>query len=169
MKRWIFVFAILFYSSSHAGPIKVYVDVVGDLFHAGHVAFFKQAKELGDYLIVGVIKDDLVTDYKRQPILTNEERVAIIEACRYVDEVIPNAPLGVTEELIEDYHIDLVVHGDDFDEKKVNAQYLPALQRGIFRLVPYTKGISTSDIIDRILLRVDNDPAQLQKKEFVAN
>src|SRR5579863_7149573 len=67
---------------------RVYVDVVGDLCHAGHIAFFKKAKAFGDYLIVGVLADDVVEEYKRTPVLTLEERVQAIKACKYVDEVI---------------------------------------------------------------------------------
>ena len=46
---------------------RVYVDMVGDLFHIGHINMFKQARELGDYLIVGVHSDKAVESYKRTP------------------------------------------------------------------------------------------------------
>ncbi|MEZ4732261.1 MAG: adenylyltransferase/cytidyltransferase family protein [Caldilineaceae bacterium] len=76
--------------------IRIYTDVVGDLFHWGHVNLFKQLRTLGDYLIVGVNTDELVESYKRRPILTLAERVAMVSACRYVDEVIAGAPfIGV--------------------------------------------------------------------------
>ena len=74
------------------GETRVYVDIVGDLFHAGHVAFFQKARQFGDTLIVGVLADDVVEGYKRAPILTLEESVAVIKACRYVDEVIVAPP-----------------------------------------------------------------------------
>lgn len=64
-------------------PIRVYVSMVAYLFHYGHVAFLKQAKEFGDYLIVGIISDEEVTPYKRKPILTQEERIKTISGCRY--------------------------------------------------------------------------------------
>ncbi len=48
--------------------------MVADLFHHGHVLFLQRARELGDYLIVGIHADDVVTSYKRRPILTMEER-----------------------------------------------------------------------------------------------
>ena len=75
--------------------MRIYVDMVGDLFHFGHVNLLKQARELGDYLIVGVHSDKVVEGYKRLPIMTMEERIATIFSCRYVDEVIPNAPLSI--------------------------------------------------------------------------
>ena len=73
--------------------IRVYVDMVADLFHYGHVEFLKQARALGDYLLVGVHSDDVVAAHKRKPILTMQERVASVAGCRYVDEVLPEKGL----------------------------------------------------------------------------
>jgi len=114
---------LLFSTLIYAKPIRVYVDVVGDLFHAGHVEFFKQARAEGDYLIVGIHNDAAVESYKRTPYLTMEERKSPIEACRYVDEVILNAPVGVSKEWIRKYEIDLVIHGDDFSPESIDSQY----------------------------------------------
>jgi len=114
---------LLFSTLIYAKPIRVYVDVVGDLFHAGHVEFFKQARAEGDYLIVGIHNDAAVESDKRTPYLTMEERKIPIEACRYVDEVILNAPVGVSKEWIRKYEIDLVIHGDDFSPESIDSQY----------------------------------------------
>ncbi|QVL58348.1 MAG: adenylyltransferase/cytidyltransferase family protein [Simkaniaceae bacterium] len=141
---------ILFSTTLFAKPVRVYVDVVGDLFHAGHVQFFQKAKAHGDYLIVGIHGDDACTDYKREPILTLEERRIAIEACRFVDEVILNSPIGITQEWIQEHDIDLVIHGDDFSEEKKRSQYAVPIKMGIFKTVPYTPGISTTEIISRI-------------------
>ena len=73
---------------------RVYADMVADLFHYGHVEFLKKARELGDYLIVGIHADEILEDYKRKPILTMEERIISVAGCRYVDEVLPSAPPG---------------------------------------------------------------------------
>src|SRR3989304_22586 len=110
---------------------RVYIDMVGDLFHVGHINAIKNARKFGDYLIVGVCGDEACTSYKRLPILTHEERVAAIKACRYVDEVIPNAPVAVTAEFIDEHNIDVVVHGDDFDQAKMRKYYGDAMDRGI--------------------------------------
>ncbi|MES2122623.1 MAG: adenylyltransferase/cytidyltransferase family protein [Chlamydiota bacterium] len=131
-------------------PVRVYADIVGDLFHAGHVEFFRKAKELGDQLIIGVLSDEDVNSYKRVPILTLEERAAVIGACKYVDEIVLAPPLRLTEEWIREHHIDLVVHGDDFNQDLLMDQYGASIQMGIFRSVPYCKGISTTNIIQRI-------------------
>lgn len=143
------------FAEETARPVRVYVDIVGDLFHAGHVAFLKKAKSFGDYLIVGVLADDTVEEYKREPILTLEDRVKVVEACRYVDQVIVAPPLRLTEEMIRDLQIDYVVHGDDFNPALLEDQYGVSLKLGIFRTVPYTPGISTTQIIDRIVNRYE--------------
>ena len=132
---------------------RVYVDMVADMFHPGHVAFFKKAREFGDYLIVGLLSDEVCADYKRVPIMTLEERVAAVSACKYVDEVIAGAPLCVTDELLDQNEIDVVIHGDDYTAEQVEKYYGAAVLRGIYRTVPYTHGISTSDLIRRIRSR----------------
>lgn len=132
---------------------RVYVDMVADLFHYGHAAFLKQARMFGDHLIVGVHADDIVESYKRAPILTMKERIASVEACRYVDQVIPNAPLIVSQDWIEIHDIHLVVHGDDMSKEQLKILYGVPMEMGIFRTVQYTPGISTSGIIERIVDR----------------
>lgn len=69
----------------------VYADMVGDLFHLGHIKLLQRVKALGNILIVGVNKDKDVESYKRTPTLTLEERTQVIQACRYVDKVISPA------------------------------------------------------------------------------
>lgn len=130
--------------------IRVYADMVADLFHFGHVEFLRQSKMLGDELVVGVHSDQTVTEYKRPPVMKMEERIAVVRACRYVDEVLPDAPLVADEDWLDRHRLDLVVHGDDFDEEDLLRYYGPARQRGILRLVPYTAGISTTEIIRRL-------------------
>lgn len=142
-------------SNKKKKPIRVYNDISGDLLHAGHIEFFKKARALGDVLVIGVLSDETIARYKRIPVQTLAERVKAVEACKYVDEVIPDCPLGVTEEWIKEHDIDIVVHGDDFKEDMLNEQYSDAIKMGIFRTVPYTKGISTTNLIKRIKSRDD--------------
>ncbi|NGX50861.1 MAG: Glycerol-3-phosphate cytidylyltransferase [Chlamydiae bacterium] len=150
MKKLILLLLVTLSLQAAERPVRVYVDVVGDLFHAGHVQFFKKAKAEGDYLIVGIHGDDACADYKRRPILSLEERKVVIEACSYVDEVIVNSPIGISAEWMKEHEIDLVIHGDDYDKEKVKEQYGVPIKMGKFKSVPYTEGISTSDIIKRI-------------------
>ena len=123
--------------------------MVADLFHYGHVNFLRAAREQGDYLKVGIHSDEVARNYKRIPILSMEERIAAVAGCRYVDEVIGDAPLSVSREWIELHDIDLVVHGDDFNDELYQLCYRDPIDMGIFRTVQYTAGISSSEIIAR--------------------
>ena len=129
---------------------RVYVDMVADLFHYGHVNFLRQAKLQGDFLLVGVHSDETVTNYKRNPILSMEERVLSVAGCRYVDEVVPNAPLEITLDWIEKHNIDLIIHGDDVAPEVRDAWYGVPIEMGIYKSVGYTAGISTTELISRI-------------------
>lgn len=129
---------------------RVYADMVADLFHYGHAEFLRRASQLGDTLLVGIHSDATVASYKRRPVLTMRERIGVVEACRYVDEVIADAPLSVGAEWIERHRIDLVVHGDDMDEDAMRRMYSTPAALGILRTVPYTAGISTSEILRRL-------------------
>ena len=129
---------------------RVYVDMVADLFHYGHANFLKQAKKHGSYLIVGIHSDKVVESYKRSPIMTMEERLDTVSSCRYVDEVVANAPLIIDQKWLDTHQIDLVVHGDDFSEEMEQLCYRTPIDLGIFRLVSYTSEISTTEIIRRI-------------------
>jgi glycerol-3-phosphate cytidylyltransferase len=123
--------------------------MVADLFHFGHVNFLRKAREQGDYLLVGIHSDETVESYKRKPILTMDERVSSVAGCRYVDQVISDAPLSVERAWIEKYNIDLVMHGDDFSGDMEELCYKVPIEMGIFRTVSYTPGISTTEIIKR--------------------
>ena len=129
--------------------IRVYSDMVADLFHYGHIEFLKRASALGEYLLVGVCGDATAERNKRKPILTMEERVASVAGCRYVDEVLPHAPWIIDRTWIEKYNIDLVVHGDDYSPENLEHIYKVPIEMGILRVVPYTPGISTTEIIRR--------------------
>ena len=129
--------------------IRVYTDMVADMFHIGHLNLIKRARSFGDYLIVGVHSDEDVRSYKRAPIITEEQRYEIVKSCSFVDEVIEAAPLIITEDFIKQYKIDLIVRGDDVSAEHLKQQ-AAAIEMGIMRYLPRTKGISTTDIIDRV-------------------
>ena len=77
--------------------IVVYTSGTFDMFHSNHLKMIKYARGLGDTLIVGVSTDELVSSYKRPPVIPFEERLAILEALRYPDVVIPQRTLDHTE------------------------------------------------------------------------
>lgn len=131
----------------------VYVDMVADMFHLGHINMLKRAQAMGDYLVVGLMSDEDTASYKRRPICTLQERTAVIAACRYVDKVIPASPLQLTRAFIEQEGIDMVLHGDDMSEETLRFFYAVPMEMGILKTLPYTQGISTSDIIRRVTMR----------------
>lgn len=108
-------------------------------------------------------RDQTVADYKRRPIMSLDERVAVVEACRYVDEVVPEAPLKLTEAYLTKHRIDLVVHGDDISPESEQQMYSVPKQLGKYKTIPYTKGVSTSDVIRRIRSRDESELKSQQK------
>ena len=82
------------------GKVIVYAAGAWDMFHVGHLNVLKAAKALGDVLIVGVSTDELVLQYKgHHPLLSYEDRTAVVAACRYVDVVVPQRTLEKDEQL----------------------------------------------------------------------
>lgn len=133
---------------------RVYVDMVADLFHIGHLNLIKEAKKLGDKLIVGVHSDEDVMTYKRKPVIPFNQRSEIIKNIKQVDEVIEKAPLILTEDFLDKNNIDIVVHGDDVSDS-LKEQHKVAIEKNIVKYIPYTKSTSTTKIIKQIKERKD--------------
>ena len=98
------------------------------------------------HLLVGVHSDADVIEFKRTPVMSMEERMKGAEQCKFVDQVIGDAPLVTDEAFFAKWKVDSVMHGDDCPDE----QYSVAVKMGIYDKVPYTKGISTSNLIKRI-------------------
>lgn len=126
----------------------VYTYVVCDLFHYGHLKFLKKAKKLGDWLIVGVLTDDAVTQYKRKPIIPFEERMEIVRAIKCVDRVVVQDALDPTENL-KKLKVDTLVHGDDWSENFPGSSYMRSIGKKVASILYYSHQ-STSKIIDKV-------------------
>ena len=131
--------------------MRVYVDGVFDMLHVGHVAMFYKARSVAPHatLVVGVVRDEDAAQYKREPIVSYEDRVAMVRECRAVDEVV-EAQLVISSEFLERHRLQIVVHGDDDPQSDF---YAVPLEMGIMHYLPYTRGISTTDIMNRVLRR----------------
>ena len=133
---------------------RIYMDGVFDLFHIGHLEAIKKCKELGDFIIIGVVSDNNCMSYKRSPIIGEKERVEIIKNIKLVDQVIEDCPLIITKEFIDEYKIDLVVHGfsneDDYEKQKIFFDIPIKLNK--FKMIKYYNKSSTTEIIDKIKL-----------------
>lgn len=134
--------------------MRIYIDGIFDLFHYGHLESFRKCHNLNEdvHLIVGVINDDDAEGYKRRPIINEEQRYAIVENVKYVNEIIRDAPLIITEKFIEENNIDLVVHGfsndDDWNKQKKFFEYL--IKENKFERIEYYDKISTTEILNKI-------------------
>ena len=133
--------------------INVYVCGVYDLMHDGHYLSMKNALKFGNKLFAGVHGDEVCTNYKRQPVNSHMERCKNVENCKYVSVVIPNAPLYITEKELIDNNIHFVVCADTYFNDPNDKYYDVPRKMGILRMVPYSHGISTSDLIKRIVER----------------
>ncbi|MGO4893059.1 adenylyltransferase/cytidyltransferase family protein [Flavobacterium sp. W21_SRS_FM6] len=123
----------------------VYVSGTFDLFHRNHLKMIEYGAGLGDTLIVGVSTDELVCSYKKPPSIPFEERIAIIEALKYPDVVIPQRSLEHTER-VKDLNIDIFVVGDDWKGKY---DYLRDLGVKVFYF-PYGAGVSSTKLKKQI-------------------
>mmetsp|Transcript_9500 Transcript_9500/g.23774 ORF Transcript_9500/g.23774 Transcript_9500/m.23774 type:complete len:257 (-) Transcript_9500:438-1208(-) len=139
-------------------PVRVYCDGVFDLFHFGHARALKQAKELMPHttVVAGVCSDDTVRKYRGGTIFTQEERYECVRACKWADEVIEDAPWYVDEEFLEKHKIDYVVHGRGWMHDASGRElYETAKKIGKFKAIQRTEGISSREILLRIIKNFD--------------
>jgi cytidyltransferase-like protein len=136
------------------GLIWVYAPGVCDLFHVGHVEFFRRARALGDRVIVGIPTDENTNSYKPRPIMKLEERVAVVAACRYVDRVIPDAPMVVHAAFLDSIGAAFACHGDDISEAERERVFPGLFATGRFKFIPYTRTVSSREIIERVAQRL---------------
>nr|CAG8590333.1 4627_t:CDS:2 [Entrophospora candida] len=130
-------------------PIRIYSDGIFDLFHLGHAEALKKAKNYFSdvYLLVGVCNDHDTHQKKGKTVMNEEERAQSLIHCRWVDEVIVNAPWVVTQEFIDQY--------DPYPSGDCDDIYGFIKSQGKFLPVTRTEGISTSDLITRIIKDYD--------------
>jgi len=129
---------------SRDGKVIVYAAGAWDMFHVGHLNILRAAKALGDILIVGVSTDELVLKYKgHHPLLSYEDRTAVVAACRYVDAVVPQRTLEKDEQL-EKLDVDILVVGDDWWEQKVKGHDFMTKRGRRVVYLPYTLGKSST-------------------------
>lgn len=133
----------------------VYTGGTFDLFHSGHANFLKQCSELGR-VVVSLNTDEFIAAYKgKLPIMDYAERKAVLESCRYVDEVVPNEGGADSTIAITKVFPHIIAIGSDWAKRDYYKQmgfsqdWLD--ERGISLLyIPYTSGISTTKLKARI-------------------
>ena len=129
-----------------------YTTGVFDMFHIGHLNILRRAKEQCDYLIVGVSTDELCESYKhKKPIIPYEERKAIVEAIRYVDEVVPQIDrdkYGAWERV----RFDRMFVGDDWKGSPLFSELEERFKQVGVDIVyfPYTRGTSSTVLREKL-------------------
>ncbi|KAF5269991.1 hypothetical protein FQR65_LT05790 [Abscondita terminalis] len=133
--------------------VRVWCDGCYDMVHFGHANSLRQAKALGQTLIVGVHNDEEITKHKGPPVFTQEERYKMVRGIKWVDEVVEDAPYVTNLEILDKYDCDFCVHGDDvtMTADGVDTYHL-VKSVGRYKEVQRTAGVSTTDLVGRMLL-----------------
>jgi glycerol-3-phosphate cytidylyltransferase len=120
-----------------------------DLFHIGHVRLFERIKQRYDRLIVAVSTDEFNAIKGKKAVVPYADRVAMVRACRYVDEVIPESDWGQKEVDVLVHGVDAVVMGSDwtgrFDELKAVCDVV---------YLPRTEGVSSTELKAEVVAAV---------------
>ena len=133
-------------------PIRVYLDGCFDLMHAGHYNAVRQAKSLGDVLVLGIHSDEEITRCKGPPVMNNQERLNVVKACKWIDEICFGVPYAPTIQLLDQLNCDFVVHGDDIAAGPDGVDvYKELKEANRMSIVKRTAGVSTTDLVNRLL------------------
>ena len=129
-----------------------YTTGVYDMFHIGHLNVIRRAKEQCDYLIVGVSTDELVQKEKsKMPVIPYEERVEIVSAIKYVDQVVPQIDKNKLAAW-KNYHFDKMFVGSDWQGSpqwiEFEKQFAPLGVEIVY--LPHTDGISSTALTEVI-------------------
>jgi len=140
-------------------PCRIYADGIYDVFHSGHARQLMQAKNFfpNCTLMVGASNDELTHKMKGKTVCTDEERYEALRHCKYVDLIIPDAPWSYSKDFFNKYKIDFIAH-DDAPYTIGGSEDTYALPKSLnmFCVTNRTEGISTSDMITRIVKNYDS-------------
>ena len=121
--------------------------------HSGHFNAIRQAKALGKILVVGVHSDQEITLNKGPPVMNEQERYEMVRNCKWVDEMIPDAPYSPSPELLDQVNCRYAAHGDDCSINVDGEDAFGRLKRiGRCKIFKRTEGTSTTNIVGKLLL-----------------
>ena len=127
-----------------------YVEGVFDLFHKGHVRILKKAKDKFDKVCAAVTPDDVALLYKQSPVIPFEDRVEMLQSCKYVDKVISASPtLAPTIHWMNANGIDYIAAGNNA-ENPIDERYSEIIKEKRLILLDETPDYHTIDLIKKI-------------------
>ena len=132
----------------------VYVPLAVDLLHSAHINILKKAKKYGT-VIVGLMTDNAISEYKKVPILNYKERFEILSGVRFIDKIVEQTNWDYSDN-IKRYKPDYFIHGDDWKtgiQKKQRAKVVKTLKKYKGKLIEVTfdKNISSTEIKNKII------------------
>ena len=151
---------------------KVYVGMAVDVLHPGHLNIINEAKKLG-VVIVGLLTDEAISQYKRMPILDYGQRELILKSIKGVDQIVPQTSYDYTMNL-EKIKPDYVVHGDDWKVgvlKESRNKVIKILKQWGGKLIEpkFTSGISSTQLVNRIIEKGVTPDTRLSSLKKILN
>lgn len=147
----------------------IYVTGSFDILHPGHVEFLKEAKKLGDTLVVGLYSDALVNKLKGKcfPLMTIQERLLNLLSLESVDDVLLEAPFFIDEAFMTDFNISIVAEGCRSGNKQPTGDpfEIPKLLNR-FKIIEVTSDFTSDTLINRIYSNEETIRSAIQRKKL---
>jgi len=156
--------------------VRIFVNGCFDIMHAGHFNVLRQAKSLFRQkgyrkviLVAGLHSDAAITHQKGPPLFLGDERLAVLRATKWVDEIASELPyVSMSSKMADCLRVHFICHGDDLPICKTGGgMYSEAIESNRFQMLKRTEGISTTQILDRLLSRCGAGAAGARRPDSV--